>query len=114
MVINMVQLRVSQREAEGLLSEVTHSTFQQGKLKYWTLSEDGYISAQSILWFFCWAKTGMSSETTAIACRRIFNILFPFSFSQFNTRIPHDYARRNRYSTENLENELRDILGGRA
>lgn len=105
----MVQLRVSHHEAEALLGEVEHSTFQKGKQKYWILSEDGHIKAQSILWFFCWAKTGMNSEKTAIVCRRIFNIIFPFSYSQFNSRIRHDYARHNRYSTKNLEDELRDI-----
>jgi hypothetical protein len=110
----MVQLRVSPHEAEAFLGEVEHSTFHKGKQKYWILSEDGHIKAQSILWFFCWAKTGMNSNKTAVVCRRIFDMIFPFSYSHFKSTIPHDYARHNRYSTENLDNELRDMLGGRA
>ncbi len=106
----MVRLKVTQKEAESLLDSVKHSTFQMARKKYWILSEDGYIRAQSIYWFFCWAKTGMKSEPTARACRRIFDGIFPFTFEEFDARVPHEFARFNRYSTETLENSLKAYL----
>ena len=106
----MVQLNVSRKQADGLLDSVKHSTFQAARKKYWTVSEDGYLRAQSIYWFFCWAKTGMKSEPTAQACRVLFDEIFPFTFSEFDARVPHEYARSYRYSTEPLENALKAFL----
>ena len=106
----MVQLQVTRQQAEGLLDGVNHSTFQDARRKYWIVSEDGHIRAQSIYWFFCWAKTGMKSEPTARACRLIFDEIFPFTFAEFDARVPHEFARLNRYSRETLENSLKAYL----
>jgi formyltetrahydrofolate hydrolase len=106
----MIQLKVTCQEADGLLDSIAHSTFQSARKKYWIVSHDGYIRAQSIYWFFCWAKTGMKSEPTAQACRTIFDEIFPFTFSDFDARVPHEFARFYRYSTETLENALKAYL----
>lgn len=106
----MIQLSVPTQEADALLDSIDHMTFQAARKKYWIVSHDGYIRAQSIYWFFCWAKTGMHCEPVARACQRIFDRIFPFSFAEFDARVPHEYARFNRYSIETLENSLKAYL----
>jgi len=106
----MIKIQVSRDEAENLMDTVFHKTFQKARKIHWRINEDGYIWPQSVLWLFCWAKTGMGSKKTAQASQQIFDKIFPFSYNFFNSRIPHNYAREKRYSNEDIEKELEGML----
>jgi hypothetical protein len=93
-----MQLLVSNAEAKRLVESIPHNTCVDASAIHWTVSDQGNASAQSVLWLFCWAKTGMGSRRAADAARVVFEQLFPVKFTEFDARVDHQYARDNRYS----------------
>lgn len=77
---------------------------------HWKVEANGEVRAQSALWLFCWAKTGMNSEDARIVAGQVFDQLMPMSFAQFDSVVDHEYAREYRYSTHNIERELQEKL----
>ena len=106
-----MKLLVSNERAVDLLQTIPHSTCRSGMFRHWRVSPAGDVRAQSALWLFCWAKTGMNSQEAAGAAREIFNRLLPVSFAQFDARVSHSHARQKRYATGNIDAELANMLG---
>lgn len=106
----MIQLRVSKSESISLLSGIQHHTLQDAINRNWTVDDDNYVRAQSVLWLFCWGKTGMGSEVTAYEVRKLWNELFSFSFEAMDSRVNHEYARKMRYAKFDIEQEFESLL----
>lgn len=92
-----MRLTVSPSEAKKLLKGIAHDTCQVGLTKHWKVLPTGDVEDQSVCWLACWAWTGMNSETARVESERVFNAVFPISFSAFKNRVPHKVARDNRY-----------------
>lgn len=105
-----MKLQLSPEHAYRRLAAVEHARFQQALPQYWHVDTHGHVRAQAILWLFCWAKTGLNSERTADEVREAFNQIFDHPYAWLETRIPHEYARRARYVTGDIEAEFRAKL----
>lgn len=105
-----MRLKVSTSEALKQLRSIPHKSCGKAIEKHWRCDEEGNISAQSAFWLFCWAKTGMNSEEARQVSIRVFDNLLPVSFADLDAIIDHEYARRARYSTCDIEHELRDAV----
>jgi hypothetical protein len=103
---------VSFSDSKKILNKVHHKSFVNAIDNRWYLGADGQISVQSICWLFCWAKTGMGSETAAIETSKAFDSIFNIKFGLCDTLIEHNWARKIRYKNENNNywNELNRIL----
>lgn len=109
----MVKLKVEKKELENLFGEIKHDTFQKALAEHWKVKGQ-YITAQSICWLFCWAKTGMNSQNAMEQSRQVFDKVFStVTFSDFDKKVPHEWAREARYRTDNIEKELDDLLEGK-
>jgi hypothetical protein len=107
-----MELRVSHGEELEIFEELQSFYFQQAISKNWDVFPNNHVKAQSVLWLFCWAKTGLTSETHAKIARRIFNKIMSKSYEYCNDRIPHEFARKYRYSKNDqlVENKLAKLL----
>jgi hypothetical protein len=105
-----MRLKVSPADASKLVQSIPHKTCSDGIANNWRLNPDGTVRAQSVFWLFCWGKTGMNSENARSSAVRVFEALFPVSFSQFDRVVKHEYARQARYATQNIEHEMDEIL----
>lgn len=92
------------------IETIGHKSCLNGIHANWRTTADGHVTAQSILWLFCWAKTGMNSPAAAETAKSVFNQLLPFTFPFADSRIPHAYARYHRYVSFDIEQELADML----
>lgn len=101
-----MHLRLPQDQVNRRFAAITHARFQQGLRRYWHVGANGQVRAQSLLWLFCWAKTGQNSETVAEQARQAFEPLFGRPYAWFEARISHEYARSARYASGDLEAEL--------
>jgi hypothetical protein len=105
-----MRLTVSCDEARKLILSIPHKTCAAAIDHHWSVASDGTVRAQSVLWLFCWAKTGMTSEEARQASVRVFNTIFPISFVQFSEAVSHEYARKARYSNGDIDDELKQLL----
>jgi len=110
----IMRLSVSPEEAMSLLKQVPHENFQNTLESAWQVDQDGNVKAQSICWFFCWAKTGNNSLDTAYACRSIFDKIFNKTYNWFDCRIDHEWARKARYKKKNIETDLQKRLDNKS
>ena len=78
------KLIISPADALGYVHSIPHKQYQDAIPAYWKVDTNGIVKAQSVLWLFCWAKTGMSSETTATTARRVMNRLFGKPYEWFH------------------------------
>ena len=102
----MIKLAVSPDQALQLFSWVKHDTFQQSINEHWSVDSQGRVKAQSVLWLFCWAKTGMNSVDVARQTHRIFNKILSTSFEELDAKIPHEWAQIMRYQAGDIEEEF--------
>ena len=102
----MIRMQVTPDEARKLIRAIPHKTCQTGLQKNWVEGGDAGVTAQSICWLYCWAKTGMNSTDAAIQARRAFNQIFDKPYEWFDARVDHDWARQARYHLEYIEDEL--------
>ncbi len=94
-------LAVSPSVALAHLRAIPHARCQSAIENHWHV--DGKkVRPQSICWLYCWAKTGMGSEAAAGEARRVFDEILSLGFSAFAARVPHDWARKARYSSEDI------------
>jgi hypothetical protein len=107
-----MRLKRSAEDAQKLVLSIPHETCSNAVDYRWKVNPDGTVRAQSVLWLFCWAKTGMNSEDARQAAVRVFNDILPISFAQFDTAVDHKYARKARYMSGNIEDELEQLLAG--
>jgi hypothetical protein len=105
-----MRLTKSNDEARKLILSIPHKTCSNAIDRHWKVAADGTVRPQSVLWLFCWAKTGMNSEEARQVSVRIFNAILPISFTQFDEAVSHEYARKARYSSCDIEDELTDLL----
>lgn len=101
-----MRLLVDNAEAERLVASIPHRTCVDASENNWIVSDQGNAKAQSVLWLFCWGKTGMGSREAARVSREVFDQIFPIKFTQFDALVDHEWARANRYSDFDLEAEL--------
>lgn len=109
-----MKLKVTPVDARRLFENLEHEDFQNAIPTHWEVYEDGHVSATSVLWLFCWAKTGMNSEEAAETAREIFNDIMdkPFEFCDEKVRL-YDFAVKYRYHSDKqfVENNLAIKLG---
>jgi hypothetical protein len=108
----MIQMRVTQNEALRLISEIPHKSCQNAVQTCWVEGGNAGVTAQSICWLYCWAKTGMNSIEAAHQAQQVFSQIFDQPYEWFSARVPHEWARRARYMHRNIEPELMALLAG--
>jgi len=108
----MMKMRISQDEARQLIHEIPHNTCQKGVQTCWIEGGKAGVTAQSICWLFCWAKTGMNSAKAAQQSKQVFDQIFNHSYEWFSDRVPHEWARQARYERGDIESELTNLLAG--
>jgi hypothetical protein len=109
-----MKLKVTTQEALFEFSKLDHEEFRDAIKEHWYVYPDGHVKAQSVLWLFCWAKTGMNSEEAAEIAEEIFDKIMDKPFNFCDPHIPHDdFARKYRYSIDDqfVENNLAVRLG---
>ena len=109
----MYKLNLPPDQALKLVETIGHKSCLSGIPRQWRTTADGHVAAQSILWLFCWAKTGMNSPAAAEIAKSVFNQLLPFTFEYADNRLSHAYARGNRYVRHDIEQELAEMLDHR-
>ena len=102
-----MRLKTSAEEAKKELLSIPHSTCAKAVEEHWKVDQNGAIRAQSVLWLFCWAKTGMNSEHARVASVRVFDKIMPISFADLDSLLDHEYARKGRYVSHDIEDEFR-------
>jgi len=95
-----LKLRVPFERAHQLLETVNHARFQAALHEHWKSDENGNIRPPSVLWLFCWAKTGMGSQHVAQEVRKIFDQIFEHSYQWLEARVTHEYAKAKRYTRQ--------------
>jgi len=106
-----MNLQIPEEEARKHLLAIPHSTCQKGVDRHWRVNGERKVTAQSVLWLFCWAKTGQNSEAARLASVRAFDSILPVRFADLNHTIDHGYARGARYSLGDIEEEFEQKLG---
>jgi hypothetical protein len=104
-------LTKSADEARKLVLSIPHTTCTRAIDENWKVANNGRIRAQSVLWLYCWAKTGMGSEPALRGSVRVFNEVLPIRFVDFDA-IPgiHEYARRQRYASGDIEHDFERLI----
>lgn len=104
-----MQMKVSAATALSILRSIPHERCQTGIATRWRTSGDE-ATAQSVLWLYCWAVTGMGSTEAASSAQRAFDAILVIPYGRFASRVPHDWAQHNRYSPRDIEHELQHFL----
>ena len=89
---------------------IPHKTCAKAAADHWKVSLDGTVRAQSVLWLYCWAKTGMNSEEVRQVAAQVFDEILPIRFTDFDAVVDHAYARERRYTCVDIEEELGKVL----
>jgi hypothetical protein len=108
-----LHLKIPAAEARKKLAGLRHGVFNQGVENHWKTNDDGSVRAQSVLWLFCWAKTGMGSKKAREHAERAFDTILPIPFKELDAVLDHEYARKARYSNHNIEDEFNRKLNGK-
>ena len=106
----MIKMRITQHDARRLLREIPHKSCQKAIKSCWVEGGAAGVTAQSICWLYCWAKTGMNSIEAAQTSQHAFDQIFDRPYEWFNARMPHEWARRARYVHGDIESELLSML----
>jgi hypothetical protein len=108
-----MRLTVDPSKAIALLSSIPHATCHAGIQTRWRVDGNSNATAESVLWLYCWAKTGQGSDSARLVSTEVFDQIFPVSFAQFDKCLnDHEWARRNRY-TETAQKNVEQELAGR-
>ena len=97
-----MNLKVTMDESKRQLRSIPHQTCFKAIDKHWMMNEDGTIKAQSVLWLFCWAKTGQSSDHARQVAAHVFDNILPISFAKLDAVLDHEYARKKRASGRDI------------
>jgi hypothetical protein len=104
-----LHLRVRPDQALKEVRRIDHAICQSG-LHHWNVNSDGSVSAQSILWLFCWANNGMGSKRAADQAKLAFDRIFDRGYDWLAARITLDYAHCWRYKLGDIEHEFSGML----
>jgi hypothetical protein len=91
-----MRLLVDNADAERLVASIPHRTCVDASENNWIVSDQGNAKAQSVLWLFCWGKTGMGSREACGLPGKCSTAFFPSSslslmhWSITNGRAPTD------------------------
>ena len=125
-----ISLSVSPKKAKDELDKIRscHKTFKKGLEKHWRTYKDQNgkerVTAQSICWLFCWAKTGMNSEYAEKQARSVFDNIFDHTHQWLEGRLGrlgrpspgyreatgHERAQDLRYKKGDIEEEFDSLL----
>lgn len=105
-----MRIKTSADRARALVLSIPHKTCARAAGDRWKVSLDGTVRAQSVLWLYCWAKTGMNSEEARQVAVQAFDEVLPIGFVDFDAAVDHAYARKRRYASVDIEGELDEIL----
>jgi hypothetical protein len=105
-----MRLNGSSEEAVQMIGTIRHKTCREAIPRRWRVKAGLGVTAPSVLWLFCWGKTGMGSGDAAADSREVFDRIFPIRFSDFDARVSHQYARDSRYTSGDIELELAAML----
>lgn len=105
-----MQLNTTAEEAKRLILSIPHKTCAKAIEDHWKVDANRRVRAQSVLWLFCWAKTGMNSEDARIVAAQVFDQVMSLSFAQFDAVVDHEYARECRYTPRDIDQELQDKM----
>ena len=111
MLVVKIHLIVPADEVRKQLLSIPHNTCSKGINKHWKVDQNGTVQAQSVLWLFCWAKTGQNSEKARQASVRVFDRILSRSFADLDDIFDHEDAREARYSPKNIEDEFERRIG---
>ncbi|HPW17815.1 MAG TPA: hypothetical protein PLP83_05485 [Candidatus Aminicenantes bacterium] len=106
----MVQLKLDVYDAEAWIHSVQNNRFQEAIEGNWFVDGQGRVKAQSVLWIYCWAVTGMGSIDTARDVQEVFDRIFPFTYNFFKSKVDHEWAREKRYAACDIEIALAALL----
>jgi hypothetical protein len=101
-----MKLNTTRAHALDLVSLIPHKTCANAIQEHWVVSDDGAVRPQSVLWLFCWAKTGMNSESARTEALRVFDEVLPIRFAALDRVVEHKYARDNRYTARDIQKEF--------
>jgi hypothetical protein len=105
-----VKLKISPEAARILILSIPHKTCAKALADHWRVRPDGSVATQSILWLFCWAKTGMNSAEARLVAAQVFDQLLPIAFNDCDRAIDHEYARKYRYSQLDIDLTFERLL----
>jgi hypothetical protein len=105
-----MHLRVSVEEARRQVVSIPHKSCVKAADDNWKVDRHGSVRAQSVLWLFCWAKTGMNSEQARQVSVRVFDQILPVRFVDLDAVLEHTYARESRYASRDIEDEFKHII----
>jgi len=105
-----MRLTIPVEQAKEFIEQIPHSRCARAAPRHWHVADDRTVRAQSVLWLFCWGKTGMGSQAAAREARQVFDLILPVTFDRFDALIDHEYAREHRYSKEDIDAELTAFL----
>jgi hypothetical protein len=106
----MIKIKITGDDAISLMREIPHNTCQTSVSRHWIVDDQGSVKAQSVLWLYCWAATGMGSVAAAEVATRTLNRILPISYEMLKTRLDHEWARKMRYADHDIEEELQRRL----
>lgn len=106
----MVQLKLDIYDAGAWIQSVQNNKFQEAVNGNWFVDKSGNVRAQSVLWLYCWAVTGMGSIDTARDVQEVFDRIFPFTYNFFESKVDHEWAREKRYVAHDIETDLTALL----
>lgn len=90
-----IYMKVSEQEAEKILSRIHHSTFRWGLDKWW---RPKYGTAQRICWLFCWGNKNWKNQAdTTKKVREAFDAIFNKPYDWFEQKISLEQADIFRY-----------------
>jgi hypothetical protein len=102
----MIRMRTTLGEAHRLIRQIPHNSCQSAVERCWIEGGNAGVTAQSICWLYCWAKTGMNSADAADVARQAFDQIFDKPYVWFDARVSHEWARKARYQHGDIESEL--------
>jgi hypothetical protein len=104
--MKVIRVQVTPTEAWKLIRAIPHNSCQSSAQQCWVGGGDAGVTAQSICWLYCWAKTGMNSNDAAEVAKQAFDQIFDQSYEWFDARVSHEWARKARYKHGDIESQL--------
>jgi hypothetical protein len=105
-----IRLGVSFDEAKRCVAEIPHKSCQSALEGHLHRGGAVGVTAQSVCWLYCWAKTGQRSAAAANEAKRVFTAVFDRPYDWFAARVPLGTARKLRYKLRDVEAELARLL----
>jgi len=106
----MIKMQVTPGKAKKLIGQIPHARCQSGLPTKWVEGGEAGVTAQSICWLYCWAKTGQNSVDAAYRAKLVFSQIFDKPYEWFDARVSHKWALEARYRHGYIEDELLGML----